>query len=126
MLGDVDEPTTPFGLTDVHGDGSDITDARRRVDASLARRVRECARALGVSAASIFHLAWAQVLARVSGRDDVVFGTVLFGRMQGGSRADRVLGLFINTLPIRIRVGDDGAQDSVRSTHAAAGATLAP
>ena len=44
MLGDVDEPTAPFGLTDVYGDGSDIAEARRLVDASLAMRLREHAR----------------------------------------------------------------------------------
>jgi amino acid adenylation domain-containing protein len=118
LLGDVDEPTAPFGLVDVQGDGSGVTEARLAVDAQLAKRLRERARALGVSAASLCHLAYAQVLSRVSGRDDVVFGTVLLGRMQGGEGAERVMGLFINTLPVRIRVGEAGVQESVKSTHA--------
>ena len=117
MLGDVEEPTAPFGLVDVRGGGSGIVEARQRIDAALARRVRAQARSLKVNSASLFHTAWAQVLARLSGKRDVVFGTVLFGRLQGGLGADRALGLFMNTLPIRIRLEDEDVRTSVQGVY---------
>ena len=117
LLGDVEEPTAPFGLLNVQGDGTGIEQSGMKVEARLARRIRGCARKLGVSAASVCHVAWAQVAARTSGREDVVFGTVLFGRMQAGEGADRAMGLFMNTLPVRILVGEEGAEQSVRGAH---------
>jgi amino acid adenylation domain-containing protein/thioester reductase-like protein/non-ribosomal peptide synthase protein (TIGR01720 family) len=118
MLGDIAEPTVAFGLRDVLENGGGIEEATVDLDINLARRLRACARTLGVTAASLCHLAFAQVLARTSGRDDVVFGTVLFGRLQGSVGADQVPGLFINTLPMRIRLGREGVADSVYRTHA--------
>ncbi|HEY6248404.1 MAG TPA: amino acid adenylation domain-containing protein [Candidatus Angelobacter sp.] len=117
LLGDVEEPTAPLGLLDAQSDGTGIQQEQMVLDSGLAQRIRERARALGVSSASLCHLAWAQVLARVSDREDVVFGTVLLGRMQSGAGADRVMGLFINTLPVRIQIGNEGVEASVRRTH---------
>nr|WP_285442818.1 non-ribosomal peptide synthetase [Burkholderia glumae] len=125
MLHDVDEPTLPFGLVDVQGDGRGIEQAQQEVDPALARRVRAQARQLGVSSASLYHLAWALVLGKASGREDVVFGTVLLGRMQGRAGADRALGMFINTLPLRVALGEQGARAGVRATHERLSALLA-
>ncbi|POP89839.1 condensation domain-containing protein, partial [Pseudomonas syringae] len=106
MLGDIDEPTLPFGLLDVQGDGRGIEEVHQPVDMDLSRRLRLQARQFGVSSASLYHLAWARVLGAVSGKEEVVFGTVLLGRLQGGAGSDRALGMFINTLPLRVTLGE--------------------
>lgn len=116
-LGDIDEPTAPFGLLDVHGDGTQVDEAREVVELELSRRLRIQARRLAVSTAALFHAAWGLVVAYASGRDDVVFGTVLLGRLQGSAGAQRILGMFINTLPLRLRLGDATASELVQQTQ---------
>ncbi|MDE5458733.1 amino acid adenylation domain-containing protein, partial [Bradyrhizobium sp. CSA112] len=118
MLSDIDEPTMPFDLDRVHGDGGGVTEARRMLPESLNTRLRALARRMGVSLASLCHLAWGQVVARSSGRERVVFGTVLFGRMHAGAGGDRTMGLFINTLPLRLDLDDTAVEDCVRHAHA--------
>jgi len=70
-----------------------------------------------VTAAVVFHVAWAQVLAQCTGLGDVVFGTVLSGRLQGSVGADRALGVFINTLPVRIAIHERTAIEAIRETY---------
>jgi hypothetical protein len=48
--------------------------------------------------------AWALVLSRYSGNDDVVFGVITSGRPSDLPGIERMVGLFINTLPVRIRI----------------------
>ncbi|RYZ40511.1 MAG: amino acid adenylation domain-containing protein, partial [Myxococcaceae bacterium] len=53
--------------------------------------------------------AWALVLARYAGTQDVLFGTTLAGRPPELEGSDAMLGLLITTLPIRIRLPDEHA-----------------
>ena len=117
MLGDIREPTLPYGLSDVRGDGSSVGEARLLLSPGLTRSVRERARKLAVSVGCLCHLAWAEVLARLSQRRQVVFGTVLWGRMRGGEAAERTMGLLINTLPVRVDVGGGSLIERARRTH---------
>ncbi|MFG3134321.1 amino acid adenylation domain-containing protein [Streptomyces tendae] len=103
-LGDVIEPTTPFGLTDVRGDGRRTRKPRRSLPAELTAALRADAQRLHISPACLFHAACAMVVAAGSGRDDVVFGTVMSGRLQGVPGVERMIGNFINTLPLRVRL----------------------
>ena len=118
LLGDVTDTTAAFGLTDVHGDGSTATHARLPLDPDTAARLRAAARRHGVSPASVFHLAWTRVLAAISGRDDVVFGTVLLGRA-GQASAVQVPGPFINTLPVRVQARQlaEPLPDAIAAMH---------
>ncbi|WP_323145157.1 non-ribosomal peptide synthetase, partial [Massilia phyllosphaerae] len=84
----------------------------------LALAIRETARREGVTPATLFHLAWAQVLAQCCGSDNVVFGTVLSGRLQGTDGAGEVIGMFINTLPLHLRLSGISVKEAVRSTNA--------
>lgn len=116
-LGDIDELTAPFGLIDLHGDASRVDEAYLTVNPVLAQRVRAEARRVGVSPAIMFHAAWALVVARASARDDVVFGTVLLGRLLGSADVQRSPGLFVNTLPLRLRLHGVSVRGLVQQTH---------
>ncbi|MCR6651359.1 MAG: AMP-binding protein [Cellvibrionaceae bacterium] len=117
MLADVEEPTAPFGLVNIQGDGSAVEETRQPLDAELAQRIRRQAQRHGVSAAALFHLAWALVVGKAAGKEDVVFGTVLLGRMQGQAGAERALGLFINTLPVRVGWAGRSVEETLRQVH---------
>lgn len=56
--------------------------------------------------ATLVQAAWALLLSRYSGESDVVFGTTVSGRPVTLSGVESMVGLFINTLPARVKIPD--------------------
>ena len=104
LLGDVEEPTLPFGRTDVDRHSHSLRCHRSLLDTRLQQSVRLAAAKASTTVAVFMHAAWGCVVGACSGRDDVVFGTVLNGRSRRMPGMDRMVGLFINTLPVRLRL----------------------
>ncbi|PPD47115.1 MAG: non-ribosomal peptide synthetase [Methylobacter sp.] len=117
QLGDIDAPTAPFGFLDVQGDGTQISVASLALNADLSKTIHTIAQQLGVSTAVLFHVAWANVLAHCTGQDAVVFGTVLTGRMQGSVGSGQAVGMFMNTLPVRVQLANLTPRQVVADTQ---------
>ncbi|WP_207268115.1 non-ribosomal peptide synthetase [Pseudomonas sp. FW305-28] len=117
LLADVDATTAPYGVLDVRGNGAGIKRAVKHLSDDLSAQVYRTARTQGVPTSVLFHAAWGLVVAGTSGRDDGIFGTVLSGRSQGTAGADHALGMFINTLPMRIRLQQNTVSDIVRDAY---------
>ena len=57
---------------------------------------------------TIIQGAWALLLSRHSGSNDVLFGSAVSGRSAIIPRIDSAVGVFVNALPARVRVPSDG------------------
>ncbi|OPF82225.1 hypothetical protein VT50_0207645, partial [Streptomyces antioxidans] len=73
-------------------------------DDHLAGALRELARTHGVTLNTVLQVAWAQVVGKLTGRSDVVFGAAVAGRPPELAGMADMLGLFINTIPVRVRL----------------------
>ncbi|TCJ96815.1 non-ribosomal peptide synthetase [Nocardia alba] len=68
-----------------------------------AAELAACAAANDVTVNTLFQAAWGVVLAGAFGHDDVVFGAVVSGRPPQLDGVDEMVGLFANTVPVRVR-----------------------
>ncbi|HLL45379.1 MAG TPA: amino acid adenylation domain-containing protein, partial [Longimicrobiaceae bacterium] len=75
-----------------------------RLPEALVGRVREATRRHGITLNTILEGAWGLLLAQYSGEADVLFGTVVSGRPPALPGVETALGMFINTVPVRVRV----------------------
>ncbi|MGK5552278.1 amino acid adenylation domain-containing protein [Actinomadura kijaniata] len=73
------------------------------LDARLSKRLARAARRHGATLSTVLQAAWGLTLGRTLGRDDVVFGAAVSGRPPELPGVEQMIGLFINTIPVRVR-----------------------
>ena len=76
---------------------------RIRLDVDDTQRLRTFASRHRLTLSSVVHGAWALTLARCSASSDVVYGATVAGRPAAMPDVDRIVGAFINTLPVRVQ-----------------------
>jgi amino acid adenylation domain-containing protein/non-ribosomal peptide synthase protein (TIGR01720 family) len=78
---------------------------RLHIDRGIRRQLEEMGRREQVTLNTVLQAAWALLLSRYAGEHDVVFGATAAGRPPDmAAQSGTMLGLFINTLPVRVRV----------------------
>ncbi|MEW6736734.1 MAG: amino acid adenylation domain-containing protein, partial [Acidobacteriota bacterium] len=77
------------------------------LEANLTSALQALARQHKLTLNTFIQGAWAILLSRYSGEKDIVFGTVVSGREAELSGIESMVGLFINTLPMRVHIYDE-------------------
>ncbi|MFJ6730599.1 condensation domain-containing protein, partial [Streptomyces sp. NPDC091281] len=77
------------------------------LSADASRRLYAFARTHRLTVNAVVQGAWALLLSRYAGERDVVFGATVSGRLADLPGADSMVGMLINTLPVRVSVDGD-------------------
>src|SRR5262249_16792433 len=75
-----------------------------RLSAEQREQVQRFAREQQVTVNTVVQGAWALLLSRYSGEEDVLFGATVSGRPAELAGVEQMVGLFINSLPVRVQV----------------------
>jgi amino acid adenylation domain-containing protein/non-ribosomal peptide synthase protein (TIGR01720 family) len=110
---------TPLGITRCSAAGKGYREKVVSMSQDLTARLSSFARREHVTMFTAIQGAWALLLSRYSGESDVLFGAVTSGRPGEIEQVDRILGLFINAIPVRVDVsGRQRTGEWLRSIHA--------
>jgi len=97
-----------------HSGGMVVGDCYTRLDVRDGAQLRELAQAHQLTVNTFAQAAWALVLRRLSGDRDVLFGVTVAGRPVEMPEMQRTVGLFINSIALRVKLPEDDQQCSVR------------
>ncbi|MDV8022896.1 non-ribosomal peptide synthetase [Rhodococcus sp. IEGM 1330] len=94
---------------------SEAREIEMRWDVQDTARLTASARRRSVTASELVNAAWAVVLSAFTDSGSVVFGSTVSGRPTDLDRVGDMVGLFINTIPVRVDIGPDATVSSVLS-----------
>ncbi|MDJ0842421.1 MAG: amino acid adenylation domain-containing protein, partial [Acidobacteriota bacterium] len=103
-LSGFDEPA-PLQID--RGESAGVTTYESRtvyLERSATDALNRMSRAGRLTLNTVMQAVWALLIARYSGRNDVVFGTATAGRDTALTGVEDMVGVFINTLPVRARI----------------------
>ncbi len=98
---------TPVDLRTSRAAVEDWDEVELALGAEATARMEELARALRVTPSTQLYAAWALVLGRRAATRDVLFGATVSGRSPELPDVERRVGLFINTVPVRVALRED-------------------
>ncbi|MEO1132517.1 MAG: condensation domain-containing protein, partial [Cyanobacteria bacterium J06639_1] len=99
------EPTPLPGARRIQ-DGAGVRWRSRYLPADLFASLQTFCRSHRLTLSTLVNGAWALLLSRYSSAEDVVFGTVVSGRSATISDVESRVGLFVNTLPMRVAIAE--------------------
>ncbi|MFC7615018.1 condensation domain-containing protein [Actinokineospora soli] len=109
VLSDVDAPfAVPYDRQPAQAHRTESSESLRfALDDTETAALRAAAQAAGLTLNTAVQGAWALLLSRWAGVDDVLFGTTVSGRPADLPGVESMVGMFINTVPTRARVTPD-------------------
>nr|WP_238332996.1 condensation domain-containing protein [Brevibacillus laterosporus] len=81
----------------------DAKEAEFEIDIEKTQQLTRIARQNNATLSTVWEALWGLVLQRYNNVDDVVFGSVVSGRNAEVAGINQMIGLFINTIPVRIK-----------------------
>jgi amino acid adenylation domain-containing protein len=99
------------GTRDAAGSVRSYARLERTIDGERLDALRRRASAARVTLGTLLQGAWSVALARSTGSHDVIVGTVTSGRPEELPGVEDMVGMFVNTLPLRVRLDDDASLD---------------
>jgi amino acid adenylation domain-containing protein len=79
-------------------------DTKLYLSTEISHKLQSISQQYHITLSSIFQSAWALLLSRYSGEQDIVFGVTVSGRNINLPEVENMVGLLINTLPLRLQV----------------------